>query len=182
MDNEQYSVNDLRTYWRALDDLQAGESIMVPSLWRMPRWQDICAQLNWQYSTIEGGYFGKKEYGFYGVYRLFAVMNEGGFSNPVTFNRVCGQDDTGTLYIGKAGSLSDRLNQLRRSLLRRERSHGVAEMLRCIRPNIPTQRLAVALLFTGRSFTGRSFTSVERTLIDAYINTFGDAPPLNYRR
>jgi hypothetical protein len=42
--------------------------------------------------------------------------------------------------------------------------------------DFPSDRLGIALLFTGSATRG-----VERDLIHAYINSFGDAPPLNYR-
>jgi hypothetical protein len=40
----------------------------------------------------------------------------------------------------------------------------------------PEAKHGIALLFTGR-FT----KSVERDLLWAYMDTFGDTPPLNYR-
>jgi hypothetical protein len=40
----------------------------------------------------------------------------------------------------------------------------------------PVKKLGIALLFTGRFTRG-----VERDLIHAYMNSFGDTPPLNYR-
>jgi hypothetical protein len=69
--------------------------------------------------------------------------------------------------------------QLRRSARshRPERSHGAIEMLRQIPIlDFPLNKLGVALLFTGHDTTG-----VERDLIHAYMNSFGDTPPLNYK-
>jgi hypothetical protein len=88
-----------------------------------------------------------------------------------TLNRVYGQDISGTLYIGETGNLSSRLNQLRLS------THGAIRALRRIPLlNYPSNKLGVALLFTGRDTSG-----VERDLIHAYMNSFGDTPPLNYK-
>ena len=57
-------------------------------------------------------------------YRLFGLTSEGDINAPAILNRVCGQDTTGTLNIGHAGNLNNRLNQLRRSLLGSEKPHG----------------------------------------------------------
>jgi hypothetical protein len=115
---------------------------------------------------------------FAGVYRLIALASKGDLSKPAILNRACGQDTSGTLYIGEASNLSRRLNQLRRSAgHRRERSHGAIGMLRLIaRLDYPAEKLGIALMFTGRDTR-----AVERDLLHAYINSFGDTPPLNFR-
>jgi hypothetical protein len=144
----------------------------------MPPWIEVCSGLSWELHRIEGGYFSAKSHGFCGVYRLIALEAEGGnLTKPATLNRVGGQDTSGTLYIGEAKSLSNRLNQLRRSATSHEGSHGAIGMLRQIRLlDFAPNKLGIALLFTGRDTRG-----VERDLIRAYMNSFGDAPPLNYR-
>jgi len=144
----------------------------------MPPWVQICEQLPWQMHRLTGGYFPAKHYARCGVYRLVALASEGDLT-PAILNRVCGHDTSGTLYIGEANDLSQRLNQLRRSarLHRSEGSHRAVSMLRQIRRfDYPPERLGVALLYTGSSTRG-----VERDLIHAYMNSFGDTPPLNYR-
>jgi hypothetical protein len=80
--------------------------------------------------------------------------------------------------IGESIDLGRRLNELRRSAgHRREGSHGAVSMLRQITGlDYPEAKHGIALLFTGR-FT----KSVERDLLWAYMDTFGDTPPLNYR-
>jgi hypothetical protein len=175
----QLSVSMLKDYWKRADALAVGESMGVISISQMPPWNDLCSELAWEIYSIEGGSFSAKHHGYCGVYRLIALASEGDPKNFVTLNRVCGQDSTGTLYIGEAGNLSNRLNQLRRSARshRPERSHGAISMLRQIPIlNFPLNKLGVALLFTDRDTTG-----VERDLIHAYMNSFGDTPPLNYR-
>jgi hypothetical protein len=175
----QFSVGMLEDYWKKVDALAKGEAMLGLSIRQMPPWNDLCSELSWEFHTIGDGYFSAKNHGFCGVYRLIALASEGDVTKPAALNRVCGQDITGTLYIGEAGSLSDRLNQLRRSARpgSLERSHGAIGMLRQIPIlDYPSNKLAVALLFTVPQTR-----MVERHLIEAYINSFGDAPPLNYR-
>jgi hypothetical protein len=176
MQTQVVSVCELKEYWAKVDALAVGEWIGVIPLFYMPLWIDICSELSWEFHRVEGGYFSAKSHGFYGVYRLIA-LEEDDLTKPVTLNRVGGQDTSGTLYIGEAKSLSNRLNQLRRSASSHEGSHGAISMLRQIRLlDFPPNKLGIALLFTGRHTRG-----VERDLIHAYINSFGDAPLLNYR-
>jgi hypothetical protein len=91
---------------------------------------------------------------------------------------VCGQDTTGTLNIEHAGNLNNRLNQLRRSLLGSEKPHGAYRLkdIPLLEKQFSSNKLAIALLFTGNSPS-----LVEGDLIKAYMNSFGDTPPLNYR-
>ena len=92
---------------------------------------------------------------------------------------MCGEDVTGTLYIGEAGDLSLRINQMRRTARSHgsERSHGAISMLRLIsRLDYPREKLGVALMSTGKLTR-----AIERDLLYAYINSFGEMPPLNYR-
>jgi hypothetical protein len=178
MPPQRLSVGSLEDYWRRVNALGKGERILGLSLYEMPSWNDLCSELSWETHSIEDGYFSAKNHGFCGVYRLIALASEGDIPKPASLNRVCGQDTTGTLYIGEAGNLSNRLNQLRRSARsdRPERSHGAIRMLRQISLlDFPPNRLRVALLFTVPQTR-----MVERHLIEAYINSFGDAPPLNY--
>jgi hypothetical protein len=90
----------------------------------MPPWDQICHVMSWGYYLVKGGHFGKEEFGFAGFYRLIVLEPEGDLSKPVTLNRVCGQDQSGALYIGESNDLGRRLNELRRSAAhRQERSH-----------------------------------------------------------
>jgi hypothetical protein len=175
----QFSVSLLKEYWKKFSTLPVGESMLSISISQMPPWDDLCSELGWEFHTIVDGYFSARNHGFCGVYRLIALASEGDLTKPAILNRVCGQDRTGTLYIGEASNLSIRLNQLRRTARSgsRERSHGAIRMLRRIPPlNLPSNRLGIALL---RTITQTCL--VEGNLIDAYINSFGDAPPLNYK-
>jgi hypothetical protein len=123
--------------------------------------------------------FRKKNFGYSGVYRLYGVASEDGpgFKKgwPGVINRACGTDMTGTLYIGRARRLSDRLNGLRRALLTGHGSHDVPSMLRYLmrlHQAYPSNTLKVALLPFA------NYKRVESDLIDAYVNSFGELPPL----
>lgn len=181
MSTQQVSVQELEKYWQRIETLnKIGDRIDDPiTLCRMPPWNNICFELNWKTRLLEDGCFSKKHHGYCGVYRLIGLASEGDLTKPATLNRVCGQDTTGTLYIGEAGFLSDRLNQLRRSLLSNENSHGAIRRLKrnpLLKSGFPSNKLAIALLFTGLK-TGM----VQNDLIEAYINSFGDTPPLFYK-
>jgi len=178
MYTQQVSVYELKKHWKAVDALVEGESIDAVPLHYMPPWNDLCSELGWRVFRAAGGYFSRKHHGHCGVYRLIGLASEGDLKRPATLNRVCGQDTTGTLYIGQSSSLNTRLNQLRRTLRARgENSHNAISMLRSIPLlKFPPNKLAIALLFTSRS-PGH----VEGDLIKAYMNSFGDTPPLNNR-
>jgi hypothetical protein len=167
---QQVSVYELKKYWGAIDALPGGDQIKAIPLPCMPPWADLCSELDWKSCLLENAYFGKKDHRYCGVYRLIGLATEGDLTRPATLNRLCGQDTTGTLYIGQASSLDTRLNQLRQG------SHNAIRMLRSVPLlQFPSKRLAVAFLFTGLAAR-----SVERDLIKAYMNSFGDTPPLNY--
>jgi hypothetical protein len=178
--SSQLSVDMLKEHWGRADALaEGGDAVSVISICQMPPWNDLCSELPWKIHSIDGGSFSSKDHGVWGVYRIIALASEGDLTKPAVLNRICGQDMTGTLYIGETKSLSNRLNQLRRSARshRPERSHRAISMLRQIPIlDFPLNKLGVALLFTGRDTTG-----VESDLIRAYMNSFGDTPPLNYR-
>ena len=130
MQSLQLNVGMLKDHWARVDALAVGESIGMISISQMPPWDNLCSELPWQIYSIEGGSFSAKDHGFCGVYRLIALASEGDLKKPAVLNRICGRDMTGTLYIGEAKSLSNRLNQLRRSARshRPERSQGAISM------------------------------------------------------
>lgn len=178
----QFSVGLLKEYWKKFNTLAKGEAMLSISISQMPPWNDLCSELSWETHSIISGYFSERNHGGGGVYRLIALASESDLTRPAILNRICGQDTTGTLYIGEAGSLSIRLNRLRRSArlgsLRREESHGAINMLRKIPVlNYPPNKLAVALCFVGT----QTRKLVEEHLIYAYINSLGEMPPLNYK-
>ena len=166
LNREPISALGLRAYWKRID---AGQEFNTLPSWQMPPWTEICEDLNWHLYPLGGGYFQKKHHGYQGVYRLFGLAEEGDATKPATLNRACGQDPTGTLYIGKSGTINVRLNQMRKS------RHNAIDRLRCAHLlNFPIEKLAVGFLFTGRSIG-----LIESYLVQAYMNSFGDSPPLN---
>jgi hypothetical protein len=176
---EQVTVLELQGYWKDLDTaLKAGSGLAPLSISEMPPWERICSRLDWELYRVDDGCFRSKRHGFCGVYRLFWLASDGNLRDPKPLDRVCGRDTTGTLYIGETGSLSIRLNQLQRSLSsRKENSHGTARMLREIpKLRIARNRLGIALMLTVTCTR-----AIEDCLIKAYMNSFGDTPPLNYR-
>lgn len=179
MGEQQLNVRELKEHWKYLDALNEGDTVdRYISTDKMPPWDEICSRLRWTLYRADGGYFSRKRLGFCGVYRLIGLAAENDVRRPATINRVCGQDASGTLYVGEAGSLNQRLNQFRRSLGIREDSHGASRMYRQSAPlqsMFPTNKLAVAVFFTSRYLS----TAVEHDLMRAYLNTFGDTPPLN---
>jgi hypothetical protein len=138
----------------------------------IPPRNDLCSELDWELYLLDGGYFGRKNHGYCGVYRLIGLAAEGDIAKPVTLNRACGQDTTGTLYIGKSVSLHRRLNQLR---LRQPTHNAIHTLQRMPRLQFPPGTLAIALYFTEVGMC----SWIENDLIQAYINSFGDSPPLN---
>jgi hypothetical protein len=170
------SVTELKNYWRRWESSQ-NEAFYIIPISCMPPWRDVCSQLRWRSRLLEPWSFSRKRWNHCGVYRLVALASDNQLESPAVLSRICGQDTTGTLYIGDAGDLGNRLNQLRRSLRGGERSHHAATILRDTPLlEFPSIRLAVSALFTGKS-TGL----VEKHMVMAYINSFGDTPPLNYR-
>jgi len=142
----------------------------------MPPWAEICNELDWRLFRVNEDYFSKREYGFCGVYRIFALAVERDPRKPSVLNRLRGQDSSGTLYIGRSASLQERLNKFQRTLFSGESSHGAASMLKRVDVfGIPSTKLGIALMFTPECIA-----RVERDLLDAYIYSFGDTPPLNY--
>ena len=170
MYTQQVSVYELKKYWRTVDGLAEGDRMEEIPLFYMPPWNDLCSELDWKSCLLEDAYFSRKHHRYCGVYRLIGLASEGDLTRPATLSRLCGQDTTGTLYIGYASSLNKRLNQLRQG------SHNAVRMLRSVPLlKFPSKSLAIAFLFTGLAAR-----AVERDLIRAYMNSFGDTPPLNY--
>lgn len=179
MMSERATIRELKAYWEYVRTLNEGDVIeKYITNERMPLWDDICYGLDWRVYPFDGGSFSKKHHGFCGVYRVFGIAEESKANTPAHISRVCGEDTNGTLYIGRSGWLSDRLNQFRRSL-ESEKTHLAAVAWRnceTLKRRFPLGRLGVGLLFTDVD----AEAMVEFDLMRAYLNTFGDTPPLNY--
>ncbi len=109
-----------------------------------------------------------------GVYKLIAMSN----GAPVAVDRFLGKDSDGVLYIGKANAFLDRVINLKKSILpqyvgtshdcgTRYKSHQV------IGERFPLSELYIQL------WPSDNPTELERELLKAYRNCFGEVPPLN---
>ena len=181
MSTEQADVRELENYWNRVEQKKsiAGAMIDYFPLERMPPWDEICRKLDWELHLVDGDPFREKDHGYCGVYRLIALASEGNVNKPATLSRVAGQDTRGTLYIGESAFLHRQLNELRRSF-GSEYAHNAIDMLLSIpllKSKYPSNKLGLALLPTGINMNKH----VEKDLIRAYMNSFGDTPPLNYR-
>ena len=55
---------------------------------RMPPWDDLCSLPPWELRLIQSGCFGRKRYGYCGVYRLFGLTFEGDINAPAILNHL----------------------------------------------------------------------------------------------
>jgi hypothetical protein len=173
---QRLSVRQLTKYWEYIEN-NPTEKVEVIHTWCMPPWDDVCTELNWNIHMVGRGAFTKENHGYCGVYRVFGLATDNVVTKPATINRAFGADTNGTLYIGKADWCDLRLNQFRRSL-GAEGSHKAASRLQqCsfLTSAFPEKRLGVGVFPTSVSMAGL----IESDLIRAYLNTFGDTPPLN---
>jgi hypothetical protein len=173
---QHISVSELKEYWEQIENLESGSSLgRYVATSELPPWEEICSELNWQHHGI--GRFRRSHFGFPGIYRLVGLSSDGRIWDPAPISRVCREDTSGTLYIGEAGRLNQRLNQLRRSL-RREDTHGASRMWQESEPlknKFPLNKLGIGIFPTGFSM----HPLIERDMNRAYLNSFGDTPPLN---
>ncbi len=109
-----------------------------------------------------------------GVYRLIAKDR--------TIPRACGDDNSGTLYIGQTGALDGRIGELRKTLRPQDwksGSHGAGKLLR--ETAVLSAKFSVEILATVYALSETPF-ECEDALIRAYVNQFGEGPPLNRQR
>jgi hypothetical protein len=151
----------------------------------LPHWNEEVPGIWCPLRTVKGvgSYIGKYVRPQGGVYRLIALADVE-LRTPMVINRVCGRDETGTLYIGVAArTLRLRLQQLMRSLrrppafrFRLKPEHHVGDMIRSNRlleKMLPRECLAVTWAYEKRPWTA------EEELISQYLASFGELPPLN---
>lgn len=120
-----------------------------------------------------------------GVYRLVGLAGRFG-NSPAQLNRVCGIDETGTLYIGRASdqrALQTRLGNLFRTMRARKgfaySGHSAAEFLRhhpILSARFPLDCVAVSWSYDHYD------VMAEQILLARYVRSFGEAPPLNLQR
>jgi hypothetical protein len=110
---------------------------------------------------------------------------------PVAIDRVCGNDLTGTLYIGceeQNFAVRSRLSQLVRSLREprllpggypeysRQSEHPAGYRLRShskLNKRFPRSHLALTWCYSKQP------NEAESSLLRAYVDSFGEIPPLN---
>jgi hypothetical protein len=119
-----------------------------------------------------------------GVYRLIGLDDNG---RPAVLDRMCGLDETGTLYIGKEGKTfadRSRLTKLVRSLQVPRHGpvynseHNAGYRLRShsfLSARFPPERVALTWCYSS------SPGLAEGALFESYFDSFGDTPPLNWR-
>ena len=118
------------------------------------------------------------KYEWSGVYRVF--------SPTASIHRCCGEDRTGTLYIGQAGSGRQRWSILRSRLLQivNGRHHAISMRADTIAKKYPWGSLALQWAYTKEIFDyrGRPISEArlaESFLLYSYRELFGELPPLN---
>jgi len=117
-----------------------------------------------------------------GVYRIYA--------QDKTINRLCGDDTTGTLYIGCAGTGRQNWSILRsriKAIVDRDH-HGLHNwnVIDKVQQQFPWNVLAVQWAYTGRSLDHKGDDVAEAEFAEAFLlgsynEAFGELPPWNQR-
>ena len=110
-----------------------------------------------------------------GVYRLVALANESDLK-PRTLNRVCGQDTTGTIYLGAAANLLVRVGDLVATHHPKFRSQKHRVLPAKLAEMLSPQLLEVCFQHVDE---GLSPFDREHELMTRYYEAFGERPPLN---
>lgn len=118
-----------------------------------------------------------------GVYRIFAL--------DTAINRLCGQDATGTLYLGMAGAGDRRWSILRTRIMSvAKQEHHATKPWRynkLLQQKFPWEALFIEWAYTRRrnNYKGEAIAMAplaESWLLSSYCDSFGELPPLNLRR
>ena len=111
-----------------------------------------------------------------GVYRLIALCDTENF-NPMPLNRVCGTDETGTLYIGATDrALLNRLGSLVKTHRKDYASQPHRRLSAPLAERFPENKLATSWEYTTSPWDR------EAELLMAYEAQFGELPPNNGQR
>jgi hypothetical protein len=113
-----------------------------------------------------------------GIYRLIGLDGSG---NVATIRRVCGDDCTGTLYIGmggdkrgdRDGTLRDRVGNLVAHHCPEYKIRPHKDLSPLLAKAFPVDRLAMTWLFSDNP------RSREKQTLQAYYDKFGELPPQN---
>lgn len=112
---------------------------------------------------------------FPGVYRLVALNGHGSMT-PLVCKRLCGDDESGTLYIGQSSYLHGRVSLLVRSTNPASPVQAYRKLPEILMRTFPVECLAVTWQRSGNTDLARS---KEGNLLRNYVATFGELPPLN---
>lgn len=105
-----------------------------------------------------------------GVYRIIALANDDDFT-AAPLVRVCGVDDTGTLYIG-VGEGRFGLGSRPGKAMVGASFHQHYKFCKPLADQFPTNRLAIVWCRHGAP------TRLEEQLVHAYEDVYGEFPPL----
>ena len=123
--------------------------------------------------AIEKRWWEQVQQGRTGVYRLIALADSSDFT-PALLCRVCGTDETGTLYVGASKqSLANRLGSLVMTHRPEYTSKTRAPLSRKLDERFPPGKLAMSWEFTDEPWQR------EAELLSAYEEAFGELPPRN---
>ena len=103
--------------------------------------------------------------------RCVLWREKGNYCWHANLDRVCGRDETGTLYIGCAAPLRSRLGQLIRSLVNphnEEHPVGFIRRHELLSERFPLDRLAVRWLYVDYH------EGAKQILINRYLRSFGE--------
>ena len=121
--------------------------------------------------AIEQKWWEKLPPEYAGVYRLVALTDSHSLV-PSPISRVCGVDDTGTLYVGASkGSLAVRVSDLIKTYHRDYKSSPHRELPKRLADRFPDDKLAISWELTNEPWVR------EAKLLTAYENSFGELPP-----
>lgn len=110
-----------------------------------------------------------------GVYRLIGLADPESLS-PRTIARVCGTDETGTIYIGSSLKLGGRVAKLIMQHTESYRTKQHKALPRVLAQRFPPRQLAFSWCFVDKDDAARI---KESTLLASYEEIFGELPPLN---
>jgi excinuclease UvrABC nuclease subunit len=110
-----------------------------------------------------------------GVYKIFSLNDN---DEPRRLPRVLGVDQSGILYIGRSGNLNDRLRMLWRVLQPNYRASAHTfgmnyKSLQVIQDAFPYDTLAIEFEENSEA------KQLEKSLLEAYRQIYGEVPPLN---
>ena len=114
-----------------------------------------------------------------GVYRIFAP--------DTSIDRFCGRDPTGTLYLGRAGSVRGWSILRTRIMSIAKREHHATrlwDLSDVVQQKFPWESLAVEWAYTGKrtDYKGEVVLAAklaETWLLSCYNDSYGEYPPLN---